>query len=88
MNSEEVTLQVYHRHFKIPVETYLNSVTDYLDPWEERAYQHFVEQFLKTTHDNGIVGMVRQENDKDYVYLDAAVRYPINHQIDLEKAGD
>jgi hypothetical protein len=79
MNSNETTLQVYHRHFKIPVESYLNTVEEFLDPWEERAYQHFVLEYLQKNNDDGIVGMVRQERDENFVYLDAAVRYPINH---------
>ncbi|MGC7870834.1 hypothetical protein ACPUYX_04790 [Desulfosporosinus sp. SYSU MS00001] len=88
MHSNETTLQVYHRYFKIPVERYLNTVTDFLDPWDERAYQHFVHQHLKTIDDHGIVGMVRQDKDENYVYLDAAVRYPINHPTDIEKISD
>lgn len=83
MHSSETTLQVYHRHFKIPIESYLNTVTEFLDPWEERAYQHYVHQYLEAAKDEGIVGMVRQEKDENYVYLDAAVRYPINHQVDF-----
>ncbi|WP_407311049.1 hypothetical protein [Desulfosporosinus sp. SB140] len=82
MHPTEITLQVYHRYFKIPIESYLNTVAEFLDPWEERAYQHFVHQYLETTKDSGIVGMVRQEKDENYVYLDAAVRYPINHTKD------
>ncbi|TGE37707.1 hypothetical protein E4K67_13385 [Desulfosporosinus fructosivorans] len=76
MNQPDTTLQIYHRHFKIPIETYFNTVTDYLDPWDERAYQHAVHQLLEETNDRGIVGMVRQEKDDNYIYLDAAVRYP------------
>ncbi|KLU66696.1 hypothetical protein DEAC_c13630 [Desulfosporosinus acididurans] len=88
MHSNETTLQVYHRYFKIPVEHYLNTVTDFLDPWDERAYQHFVQQYLKTTDDHGIVGMVRQDKDENYIYLDAAVRYPIIQQATIEKVSD
>ncbi|MDQ7096829.1 hypothetical protein REC12_24860 [Desulfosporosinus sp. PR] len=84
MHSTETTLQVYHRYFKIPIESYLNTVADFLDPWEERAYQHFVQNYLETTNDEGIVGMVRQEKDESFVYFDAAVRYPINHTQDCE----
>jgi len=70
------TLQIYHRYFKIPLETYFHTVSDFLDPWDERAYQHVVHQLLEETNDCGIVGMVRQEKDEQYIYLDAAVRYP------------
>lgn len=76
MGSSETTLQIYHRHFKIPLETYFNTVADYLDPWDERAYQHVVHQLLVQSKDNGIVGMVRQDKDENFIYLDAAVRYP------------
>lgn len=78
MRPPDTTLQIYHRHFKIPLETYLNTVNGFLDPWDERAYQYVVEQRLEETKDSGMVGMVRQEKDKNYIYLDAAVRYPVN----------
>lgn len=71
------TLQIYHRYFKIPLERYFNTVADFLDPWDERAYQFAVHQYLEEMKDSGIVGMVRQEKDENYVYLDAAVRYPL-----------
>lgn len=70
------TLQLYHHHFKIPIETYFHTVADFMDPWDERAYQFVVQQYLEKANDHGIVGMVRQERDENYVYLDAAVRYP------------
>jgi len=75
------TLQVYHRYFKIPLERYFNTVTDFLDPWDERAYQFAVQQYLQEMKDSGIVGMVRQEKDENYVYLDAAVRYPLTTPV-------
>ncbi|HBW37295.1 hypothetical protein [Desulfosporosinus sp. BICA1-9] len=75
--SSETTLQVYHHHLKIPIETYFNTVVDFLDPWDERAYQFVVHRHLEKTKDRGIVGMVRQEKDENFVYLDAAVRYPV-----------
>lgn len=78
MNPLNTTLQIYHRQFKIPLETYFNTVTHFLDPWDERAYQHVVQQLLEETKDSGIVGMVRQEKDENYIYLDAAVRYPLS----------
>jgi hypothetical protein len=79
MHPSDTTLQIYHRYFKIPIETYINAAADFLDPWDERAYQFVVHQYLAEAKDNGIVGMVRQEKDENYVYLDAAVRYPIKH---------
>ena len=78
MHPPDTTLQIYHRNFKIPLETYFNTVSDFLDPWDERAYQYVVQQSLAKTHDRGILGMVRQENDENFVYLDAAIRYPIS----------
>lgn len=79
MHLQETTLQVFHQHFKIPLETYIHTVAGFLDPWDERAYQHVVNQYLAKAKDKGIVGMVRQKQDENYVYLDAAVRYPITH---------
>lgn len=75
-SSPVTTLQVFHKRMKIPISIYLNSVSGYTDPWNEKAYQWFVQQYLYETKDPGIVGMVRQECDSDYVYLDAALRYP------------
>ncbi|AET66821.1 hypothetical protein Desor_1154 [Desulfosporosinus orientis DSM 765] len=76
MPSFDTTLQVYHHHLKIPIETYFNTVRDFTNPWDERAYQFVAEQYLEKADNQGIVGMVRQERDENYVYLDAAVRYP------------
>jgi len=78
MRPSDTTLQIYHQYFKIPLETYLNTVTSFLDPWDEQAYQFVVDRYLADTQDSGIVGMVRQEKDENYIYLDAAVRYPLN----------
>lgn len=83
MRPPDTTLQIYHRQFKIPLETYFNTVTDFLDPWDERAYQYVVHRLLEETKNSGIVGMVRQEKDENYIYLDAAVRYPLT--MDGEK---
>ena len=95
MHQSDTTLQVYHQYFKIPLETYFNTVPNFLDPWDERAYQYVVHQHLEETHDRGIVGMVRQEKDENYVYLDAAVRYPVNQcaghgrpSVPVAKAGE
>lgn len=73
---EITTLQVYHRRLRVPKDIYLQSVDEFTDPWNERAYQHFIQNYLNEYHDQGIVGMVRQEQDSVYVYLDAAIRYP------------
>ena len=82
MRQTETTLQVYHRHYKIPLNTYLHTVANFLDPWDVRAYQYVVHQYLKETNDFGIIGMVRQRQDDNYVYLDAAVRYPLESESD------
>lgn len=75
---EITTLQVYHRRLRVPIDSYLQSVDEFTDPWNERAYQYFIQNYLNECHDQGIVGMVRQEQDSEYVYLDAAIRYPTN----------
>ena len=71
------TLQVYHRRLRIPLDYYLNSVKEFTDPWNVRAYQYAVQQYLNEINDHGIIGMVRQERDSQFVYLDAAIRYPV-----------
>jgi len=80
MNPQNTTLQLYHRQFKIPLDTYFEKVSDFLDPWNEPAYQHVVDQLLEENEDRGIVGMVRQEKDDNYIYLDATIRYAVNSQ--------
>lgn len=70
------TLQVFHKRLRIPISTYLELMADYPDPWNEMAYQRFVQKYLDQIDDPGIVGMVRQEKDEEFVYLDAALRYP------------
>lgn len=70
------TLQVYHRRLRIPREIYLETVADFSDPWEERACQFFVQEYLQELNDSGIVGMVRQDITDSFIFLDAAVRYP------------
>ena len=69
------TLQVFHKRLKIPISIYLSQVAQFSDPWNEKVYQWFIQQYLNETKDFGIVGMVRQEHDSEYVYLDAAIRY-------------
>lgn len=72
-----ITLQVYHQRYKVPLREYLDTVQEFSDPWDERAYQYYTIKQLEQVNDHGIVGMVRQEHDHEYVYLDAAVRYPV-----------
>lgn len=70
------TLQVFHKRLKIPLSVYFHGVAEFTDPWDEQAYQFFAQHYLDETKDPGILGMVRQEHDDHYVYLDAAIRYP------------
>jgi len=71
-----ITLQVYHRYLKVPLMHYFDTVEDFPNPWDELAYQHFANLYLEQIADTGIVGMVRQEHDAEFVYFDAAIRYP------------
>jgi hypothetical protein len=79
-NSPVTTLQVYHRRLRIPITSYLKSVEEFTDPWNERAYQSFIQKYLDEINDQGIVGMVRQDHCEEYVYLDAAIRYPVDNR--------
>lgn len=72
-----MALQVFHRRLKVPLESYLQAVQEFTDPWDERAYQMFIHHYLQELGDPGIVGMVRKEQSGDYVLFDAAVRYPV-----------
>lgn len=77
MHPTDTTLQIYHRHFKLPPKTYFNTVANFPDPWDERTYQFVVHRYLTETRDGGILGMARKEKDENHVYLGAAVRYPV-----------
>ncbi len=71
--------QVTHRLLRVPRETYLEAVSQHGEPFSEHAVQGFVEQYLKWCGDKeGVLGMVRMDEEDDVVVLDAAVRYRIN----------
>lgn len=73
--------QVTHRLLRIPREIYLETVAQSEEPFSEAAAQDFVEQYLRWCGDrNGVIGMVRLDEEEDAVVLDAAVRYRINPQ--------
>ncbi|MGE4271687.1 MAG: hypothetical protein AB7E31_02265 [Desulfitobacterium sp.] len=74
-----MSIIVDHQYLRIPISAYLKQVADFTNPWNERAYQAYIQHFLNEIHDEGIIGMVRQHRDDQYVYLDAAVRYPLEN---------
>lgn len=78
--SSAMALQIFHRHLKVPIDSYLSTVQEFTDPWNERAYQYFIHDYLKDLGDPGIIGMVRMEKDEDYLLFDAAVRYPVTQE--------
>ena len=71
-------LQVFHRRIKVPITVYLSTVQDFTNPWEERAYQYFIHDYLQEIGDPGIIGMIRKEQEGDCLLFDAAVRYPVS----------
>lgn len=76
-NFDSTALQIFHRRLKVPLDFYLNAVQEFTDPWDERAYQHFIHLYLQELNDPGIIGMVRKEQDGNFLLFDAAVRYPV-----------
>lgn len=71
--------QVTHRLLKVPKTIYLEAVKGFAEPFSEVAVQDFVEQYLRWCGDReGVIGMVRFDEEEGYVILDAAVRYRIN----------
>lgn len=76
-----ITLQIFHRNLKIPLNVYLDTVQNFNDPWQEEAYQFFAQKYLEEVSDPGILGMVRQAHDRDFVFLDVAIRYPAKHEL-------
>ena len=71
--------QVSHRLLRIPREVFLDTVSLQREPFSEIAAQEFVEQYLQWCGDrDGVIGMVRIDEEDDVVVLDAAVRYRIN----------
>lgn len=71
--------KVLHRVLRVPKDVYFQIVSDDDDPLSEEAVQEFVRGYLnwKEPNTNGLVGMVRSEEQEDYILLDAAVRYPL-----------
>jgi hypothetical protein len=71
--------QVNHRLLRIPREVYLDILNQHREPFSEIAAQDFVEQYLQWCGDrDGVIGMVRFDEEEGLVILDAAVRYRIN----------
>lgn len=70
-------VRVVHRHLRIPKDDYYQHILTYEgDDFEETA-QLFVRDYLKKRDkETGIVGMVRGWEEKDWVLLDATIRYP------------
>lgn len=71
--------KVLHRVLRVPKNVYFQVVSSNDDPLSEEAVQEFVQEYLnwKEPDTNGLVGMVRGEEQEDYILLDAAVRYPL-----------
>ncbi len=71
--------QVTHRLLRVPRQAYLAVVEGFAEPFSEVAVQEFVEQYLKWCGDrDGVVGMVRFNEEEGFVVMDAAVRYRID----------
>ncbi|AGB41621.1 hypothetical protein Halha_1684 [Halobacteroides halobius DSM 5150] len=78
INEEETDgfcFQIKHKSLKLPRETYLNSLSQYSNPFSEKAVQHLVEDYLDWKNEQGVLGMVRIDDNSDTVKIDAAVRY-------------
>lgn len=82
----EKGFQVFHRRLQIPWEVYQEAMSEFPQPDKEEGYQDFVARYLAAQGDPGIVGMVRVEEWKDVLELDAAVRYPVEPDINDELA--
>ncbi len=74
---EEPRFWTYHWVLEVPGRLYENVLKNYPgDIYTEEAVQEFVTQYLRWKGDNGIVGLVGLERKGNWVFIDAAVRYP------------
>lgn len=72
---------VTHRILEIPRHVYQEILKEHEEPFSERGAQAFVEAYLQWQGDKeGVVGMVRLDEGKEEIVLDAAIRYRINPQ--------
>jgi len=80
--------QVTHRILSVSRDTYLQVVESEKESFSETAVQSFVDKYLKWCGDeDGVIGMVRFDEEGDNVVLDAAVRYRVNAEKDLNCQG-
>ncbi|GAB6137025.1 hypothetical protein [Halanaerobaculum tunisiense] len=73
------SFQIKHKNLELPRDLYLNNLDHYEDPFSEEAAQHLIEEYLDWIDEQGLLGMVRlQDNpEENKVELDAAIRYLI-----------
>ncbi|GAB6100519.1 hypothetical protein JCM16358_23980 [Halanaerocella petrolearia] len=81
--SDGFCLQVKHKALEVPKDIYLDNLNDYNDPFSEEAVQHLVEEYLDWKDEQGLIGMVRINEEADSVEIDAAVRYIVDCETDI-----
>lgn len=79
-NADDLCFEVRHKVLEIPLDLYLEHLSDYDKPFSEEAAQYLVEEYLDWKDDQGLVGMIRinKYKENNTVELDAAVRYVVN----------
>jgi len=79
-NADDLCFEVRHKVLEIPRQLYFESIQNYDNPLSEKAVQYIVEEYLDWKDDHGLVGMIRvnDNQERDLVELDAAVRYVVN----------
>ncbi|NLZ92785.1 MAG: hypothetical protein GX922_02015 [Firmicutes bacterium] len=71
--------QVTHRILQVPREVYAQVMCGHPEPFSEQGAQYFVEQYLGWLGEkDGVIGLVRFDEEDGEILLDAAVRYRIN----------
>ncbi|WP_353894141.1 hypothetical protein PRVXH_000918 [Proteinivorax hydrogeniformans] len=73
---KQKTVNVQHKILQVPAQEYLQKVNKFSDPYSQEALQSFTADYLNSTDDQGIIGMVRYNKSEGDVVIDAAIRYP------------
>lgn len=75
INMGNKSFQVTHKQFQVVKDDYIDSLSNFHDPFSQPALQQFVVNYLEEEHDDGVIGLVRYKEEGDNIVIDAAVRY-------------
>ncbi|MCK8817965.1 hypothetical protein MWH28_11415 [Natroniella sulfidigena] len=78
-DAEGLCFQVKHKTLQVPRNLYLDKLDNYDEPFSEEAAQHLTQKYLDWKDDQGLLGMIRIEDnpEENLVRLDVAMRYVV-----------